>query len=680
MALLDLKTDLKSLKYGNDQPGGGSSKQPYIKTSVETGGYTGLRAIDKVVGKITSFDDGLIRGGTIKAGISSLIDTIRVGQFLTDFPKGPLFIAKQVGLQLSNPKLEFKKLPSGPGFLGFLGGLTNAAQDKLGLIPTRIYNLGINTLAQVPVNAFGIHFNRHGLLPVQDESTKYEAVVTANNVGKGDNNRLILLKNKLIKEPNSTSDVANVIDRISKFAKRFGIIKRLPLNLRETSVDDYIGGPGSIYGVGKTTIRRFVNTSNEINKIPIQDSIGGNSINYTYTLGLSDLYFESQPVFVQERIDLVSDSSEGNAEYNNIDVSAPTNIPSQLTQTAVKYNGPISNKATRYNELKAQIDNQNKLQDNSANGSNIGINNFNIHNIGIYTTGSINSNKSYKTTEVGNITYKNSYSGSVTLKFNNWFNASRENRLGSDRQDIINLTPIFDTLSSDQTDSVGNFNINDLVRFRIQAVNTEDPGRGKWMVFRAYITSFSDSTNAEWIGSNYIGRSDKFYVYNGFNRKINMIFKVAALSEKEMKTIYQKLNFLMSNLMPDYGGGIVIRGPLTRMSVGNWIDTQLGIIDSVTYTIPDDSPWEISIDNKEGEPEKLVLPHVVEVSLGFIPIGSETRGNNLIPGKSLTTSHIAQNNTGDITEKNQYIDGTYLLNENNNYISKKQNFNQDGQV
>ncbi len=32
MGLLDLKTDLKSLKYGGDRFGGGSSDQPYIQT------------------------------------------------------------------------------------------------------------------------------------------------------------------------------------------------------------------------------------------------------------------------------------------------------------------------------------------------------------------------------------------------------------------------------------------------------------------------------------------------------------------------------------------------------------------------------------------------------------------------------------------------------------------------
>ena len=34
MGLIDLKTDLKSLRYGNDRIGGGNSGQPYITTTI----------------------------------------------------------------------------------------------------------------------------------------------------------------------------------------------------------------------------------------------------------------------------------------------------------------------------------------------------------------------------------------------------------------------------------------------------------------------------------------------------------------------------------------------------------------------------------------------------------------------------------------------------------------------
>ena len=176
MSLLDLKTDLKSLKYGKDRPGGGDSGQPYQKVDINTvdSGFNRFR--------MTKFDDGLVRGGVVGAANASIVDTFRIGKFLTDFPKGPLFIAKQIGLQMSNPVLETNKLKTdsptkGGGLLRNVGNFVLNTANKIvnAVGPTRIYNLGINTLAQVPVGAFGIHFNRHGLLPVQDDQTKTDA-------------------------------------------------------------------------------------------------------------------------------------------------------------------------------------------------------------------------------------------------------------------------------------------------------------------------------------------------------------------------------------------------------------------------------------------------------------------------------------------------------------------------
>ena len=49
-------------------------------------------------------------------------------------------------------------------------------------------------LAQVGANAFGYHFNRHGIVPVQDDNTKYFAVAKHNN--ENGTNRLVELKTK----------------------------------------------------------------------------------------------------------------------------------------------------------------------------------------------------------------------------------------------------------------------------------------------------------------------------------------------------------------------------------------------------------------------------------------------------------------------------------------------------
>jgi hypothetical protein len=111
--------------------------------------------------------------------------------------------------------------------------------------------------------------------------------------------------------------------------------------------------------------------------------------------------------------------------------------------------------------------------------------------------------------------------------------------------------------------------------------------------------------------------------------------------------MYQKLNYLMSNLMPDYSG-VLMRGPIMRMTIGNWIDGQLCVLNSLSYKVPTDSPWEIGLNDEE-----LILPHIVEVTLGFTPIGSQTRDKNELPRKEDCVSNIAQNWNG--ASEREYI-------------------------
>jgi len=571
MALIDLKTNLKSLKFGGDRPGNGSSGQPYIQTDINHPG-------DNVIGNM---DDGLIRGGGVGAIKSSLVDTLRIGRYLTDLPKGPLFIAKQVGLQLSNPKIEVKTSNLG---IGFLDKAINFVQDKLGIGPTRLYNLGINTIAQVPVNAFGVHFNRHGLLPVQDDSTKYLAVARFNDRHNG--NRLIKLKSALV-------------------------------GTDKSNIDSYIGGPDSVYGIGLTTIKRADFTRNSLQAFsdksnPYQTKF---PLNYSGSLG------------------------QGDKAIANYDPKKITTGSADLQQQLIH----ASPAFTKYADLKNKIESQSGSY--RYKNSEFAIN--------------ITEGSSHKVvgnqlpTSTNNPIYKNAFDEVVTVNIP-WNKATREKRVGSGRTDSINLTPIFETTAGTIRDTppihipgADVQTINDLVKFRIQAINTDNPTLANWMIFRAYITDLSDNVDATWNGTKYAGRGDQFYIYEGFTRKMSVSFKVAALSRYEMEPMYQKLNYLMSNLMPDYSG-VLMRGPLMRMTIGNWIDGQLCVLNSLSYKVPQDSPWEIGLNDEE-----LVLPHIVEVTLGFTPIGSQTRDKNELPRKEECVSNIAQNWNG-ATER-EYI-------------------------
>jgi hypothetical protein len=807
MSLLDLKTDLKSLKYGQDTPGGGNSREPYIKVDINKvdSGFNQFR--------LTNFDDGLVRGGVVGALNASVVDTLRIGKFFADFPKGPLFLVKQVGLQLSNPELEHKsdlrtdqtgtnRPIKGQGVFRNVGNaITNAAtaigpfiartanriENEIG--PTRIYNLGINTLAQVPLNAFGGHLLRHGLLPTDDQDKLYLNVVQTNN--KNNSNRLVGYTNTFYLGEFSSG---------SKFVD-------------SPELTHYIGGPSSVYGIGNTIIRKSFDTITNnyfnidlsfkksktktsdsylsqvlyINKIENTQEKSYFSIFTPFTGSIQENYLSAFNIFsnaktIQDYTERIKDfNSTINTRISNERkrVTSPpppppnSNIASVGTSSgitvrsvnAVKTKDDIrgdrkSRTWRTSEELKkdldtayarsinlldqgdfgsvteegqttqqfpgrllglSKLDTELKLSTvNQENGTGASIYDrtavpytdiqpalrkyseltkaieYTIEGKSVYGAGSnsdlyntINSdtlltqNKTnsqlsaggggiilsnpsvtaFSTTPLpsGNITYNNGILGDkpVTIKFNSWNAASREVRIGSGRKDEINLTPIFNAGKYEGSDKVTiggvEYNIRDLVKFRIQAVDTDEPDNGEWMIFRAYLTDLSDNTDATWNSVKYAGRGEPFYIYDGFSRKISVSFKVAALSENESRYIYQKLNFLMSNAMPDYSNNLM-RGPLTRLTVGNWIDSQLGILNSVQFKVPQDSPWEIAIDEPEGGAKLLILPHIVEVTLSFTPIGSESKGANRLAEKSQTTSHIAQNNTGADAATLQYIE------------------------
>ena len=164
--------------------------------------------------------------------------------------------------------------------------------------------------------------------------------------------------------------------------------------------------------------------------------------------------------------------------------------------------------------------------------------------------------------------------------------------------------------------------INDLVKFRIAAIDNNNPGSAVYMHFRAFIDSMDDSYSATWNSVKYAGRGDSLYNYEGFNRTVNLSFTIAAQSKAELIPMYKKLNYLASTLAPSYNGAGFMRGNLVRLTIGGYLYEQPGFISSLTYTVPQESPWEIAI-NEEGGSDTSVqeLPHVIKVTgLSFTPI------------------------------------------------------------
>lgn len=169
----------------------------------------------------------------------------------------------------------------------------------------------------------------------------------------------------------------------------------------------------------------------------------------------------------------------------------------------------------------------------------------------------------------------------------------------------------------------GDLAINDFAKFRIAVLNNDsNNGSAEYIHFRAFVDQFGDSYQANWTPITYVGRGDNFYNYGGFNRSISMAFTVFAQSKAELGPMYRKLNYLASSLAPDYTGAGLMRGTMVRLTFGAYLYEVPGFITSLQYEIPQESPWEISIDEKgAGDGSVKELSHMIKVTgLSFTPV------------------------------------------------------------
>lgn len=255
--LVELKTNFTQMRFGNDRPGYGSSGLPYIQTSIPP-------SPDLLSTKGPGFPifnpgttgnlDYPIRGGQVNFQLgqqtftlSSQIDRTRIASFFKDAPRGDSFLKKQVGLQLTNPKMETGNTLFGLGQSLALPGL---------LENTRVYKEnGANTLIQVQYSGTGAHALRHGLVPFAAYQRHYYLTVNEQNVNnEKSTNRLVNLNAlKMTTAVSPFVNPDNVLD--------INLVNNLGISLNRNVLFQYLGGPGSTYGIGSTSIRRVVDTT-----------------------------------------------------------------------------------------------------------------------------------------------------------------------------------------------------------------------------------------------------------------------------------------------------------------------------------------------------------------------------------------------------------------------------------
>jgi hypothetical protein len=583
-------TQFDKLKYSKDIRGGAYSGQPFIKREAPPT----LDALNSLTTEALSLDYP-IRGGSYEE-IAAREDFTRIDRFFLSYPQGKAFLDKQKGLMFSNPLIE--------------------SRFSLGTSNNRVFPLGPNgqpggnMLTQVAEGGTGFRHPNAGanLNDLEYFENKYEYIVSH----KGTNqNRLVTLYNlKINPTPSTEIDFSNNV-------LSMGIDPTIEGNLFF-----YPGGPGSVYGLGPTLIQRardskgaFINTAQAPNRIGLYSTVNpitgeliqgrrptdrssneDTGINYNSLLGVSSIF---QVAGLSSGIEndgnnISTLNQQNDPDYIRAEPSITSLVPS--FQYTMGYNTLIQSKAENGRASSIPEDFRRRvLNPNSVVNSDYA--NLNIaKRIGVGSPGSRQT--------FGNQAEKTNY----TLPY-----ASGE--------DLVNLSDIENNISTNSSNLPGDVlsRNKDIIKFCFETLNNDNPDISNATFFRAFLTGYQDSHSAEWASKKYTGRGENFYTYQGHDRTVSFNFKVAAQSRREMRSLYRKLNYLLSTLYPDYSSAGFMRGNITKLTVGDLFVRTPGILTDLNLTVDDEYAWEIVL-NEQDSNEMLETPQIIDVAVTFKPI------------------------------------------------------------
>jgi|14_taG_2_1085336.scaffolds.fasta_scaffold00986_4 hypothetical protein len=177
-------------------------------------------------------------------------------------------------------------------------------------------------------------------------------------------------------------------------------------------------------------------------------------------------------------------------------------------------------------------------------------------------------------------------------------------------ESLYGMGTSFDTLNADGKEGE-NFTRKELEDSDLIPIWIAAKG-GKSVHFRSIISGLTETVTPSWSSQKFLGNPYNFYNYEGVERGISFNLKMFCYSKSELANMWTKIQFISKNCYPDFENvnkNKVIKPPIIEFRIGNIYKSKVSFIESLSYTIPDDSNWE-TIDG-------LQLPKIVEVAIGI---------------------------------------------------------------
>ena len=636
---------------------GNATDQPFVQRDIGSNWSLFSDSPSAKGGKGSLLGIDLIRGGIGTAINRSLFDALRIGKFLIS-PKGLLFIAKNVGMQLTNPKMQI--------------------DNVIGIGANRIYALGLPTVAQTLTNAVGIHLVRHGLGPLNGQlpkNARYEDNIfqsesplsqggggaaakkalgeagfdspdtsqltdkadvnldsttgDATTLGKGSprtKSRLAFLQTDLKSgllavtgDDQPDSFLGTLSSKIPAFVRGMGKTKIARLS------DKGFLGPGSVYGIGGTSIFRS-NVGIGINQ---HEQTGGTYADSRFFTGKNN--DGENPSFAR-----VYDTPDEGNKYSDKNGS---NIFDDMTSEDSSNNSQL---ALRLDNI-INIDGEDAAPENSSNVTSDGHSPDPVveENSTFYNSQNQRLRR-YTALSYGQIPRNDDRIGHPLMDFREllltedgqplspiqgnfqqpnggdptalpWEGLDRMTRFGgnygrllsadggaimnrSNRKvdlgvddkvvDGTSITPgEMGTAAAEYADS-----FEDFINFKF---SSKRPGVAEEILqFRAYLSGINDNFTYGWQDVNYVGRTTPTYLFQNVSRSAGFSFKLYSMTRAELESNYKRLNRFIQMTLPEFKSGLPV-GPLLKLTIGDWWKDNPFIVDSFNMTPVDNAPWDI---------------------------------------------------------------------------------------
>jgi hypothetical protein len=696
MPLIDLKTNLKDLKYGHDQRNGESSAQPFVPTTIpasEDPLPNNYFPVGKLYDSANPFDikgniklnkdtladtavvigaatvGGLLIGGPIGAAVAGGAAAVAGGALLVSqgdleanvkikfnpyepFPAisgtgGPDFLVRG-GLLL--PSIVFKDAARLSRFFQSWPGLAfTLKQNLLSRASVRsesvsgLFGAFVNSGVYTPLSSvlgavgspFGLHPNKQGLNPLQGIVENWSPGYYYENIASDNYN--------ILYNPNSNED-ESLLNRLvglqqfkiltlrndrGNFAQESigGKSRKNDISGNPNFILSYTGGPGSFLGtIGRT-------------RLPLG----------------TDQY--NQPLTVK------------NAWYNNpyknvliaADISSSANFNSDVSKILGEPDTMDFRRIIRNNKLTGSLIYGKAGGQATVKAPIYGSQGFaNIQTrTGLGDPGT-SFDKNIEDYQIGN-------PDTSVVKLSSGKNIPGFGRGAASPYSYDQINAFGDWGYTANEQVYGNFEKQykrnkDLVDFKIAKMGTKEPNNMKtweFFHFRAFLDQISDNYTSNWDPQKYIGRSETFYTYTGFERKVSLGWTVAAQSKVELMSMYRRLNRLASICAGDYSSEGYLRGNMVSLTIGGYLYEQPGIITGFNYEMNNENDtWEIGIDTKGNTDQSVKqLPHLIRVT-----------GFNFIPIHKFTPKYqyVDSQETGDIYGPERFISLANFENDNYN--------------